>query len=146
MEPSSGPLLLLTQSYFQVNVTLEELNAMRYALKSPSYSVQRKVPIWSRYILDPCRVKRVSQLIYPLCTVLDDSIGCALWFGARGRGLLYGHPQTVHYVCQARVGIHKHIQCFASQNRYLKASASQARVGIHKHIVHCRAGIHKHLG
>ena len=27
--------------------------------------------------------------MYPLQTVLDDSIGCALWFAARGRGVLY---------------------------------------------------------
>jgi len=34
------------------------------------------------------------QLILPLTTVLDDSIGCALWFAARGKGLLDGIPYT----------------------------------------------------
>ena len=35
------------------------------------------------------REKCISRLVYPLCTVLDDSIGCAMWFAARGEGLLY---------------------------------------------------------
>ena len=30
--------------------------------------------------------ERVSKLIHPLRTILDDSIGCATWFAARGRG------------------------------------------------------------
>lgn len=30
------------------------------------------------------REKRVKKLLYPLESVLDDSIGCALWFAARG--------------------------------------------------------------
>jgi len=34
--------------------------------------------------------------------VLDDSIGCALWFAARGKGLLDGMP----YQTTARVGQH----------------------------------------
>lgn len=49
------------------------------------------------------RTKCVSQLIYPLCTVLDDSIGCALWFGARGKGTLHGQKQQTLYLSQARV-------------------------------------------
>lgn len=45
----------------------------------------------------------MSGLISPLCTVLDDSIGCALWFGARGRGRLHGQVQQTLYLSQARV-------------------------------------------
>ncbi|XP_059092140.1 asparagine synthetase domain-containing protein 1-like isoform X2 [Tigriopus californicus] len=30
------------------------------------------------------REKRLKKLLYPLTSVLDDSIGCALWFAARG--------------------------------------------------------------
>ena len=40
---------------------------------------------------DELVVKRnedIKQLLYPLDTVLDDSIGCAIWFAARGRGIL----------------------------------------------------------
>ena len=32
------------------------------------------------------RAGRVRHLLHPLNTVLDDSIGCAIWFAARGRG------------------------------------------------------------
>ena len=48
-------------SFLQVNVTLEELQALR--------------------------VERIKSLLHPLNTVLDDSIGCAVWLAARGRGL-----------------------------------------------------------
>lgn len=34
------------------------------------------------------RSRHISHLVSPLNTVLDDSIGCALWFAARGRGRL----------------------------------------------------------
>ena len=34
------------------------------------------------------RSRHVSHLVSPLNTVLDDSIGCALWFAARGAGRL----------------------------------------------------------
>ncbi|XP_078658445.1 asparagine synthetase domain-containing protein 1-like isoform X2 [Branchiostoma floridae x Branchiostoma belcheri] len=45
--------------------------------------------------LDELRERRshhVSHLLYPLQTVLDDSIGCAIWFAARGRGRLANCP------------------------------------------------------
>ena len=48
-------------SLILVNVTLEELQHER-----------------TRYVKD---------LLHPLETVLDDSIGCAIWFAARGRGV-----------------------------------------------------------
>lgn len=34
------------------------------------------------------RKDRIKSLLYPLNTVLDDSIGCAIWFAARGEGQL----------------------------------------------------------
>eukprot|EP00043_Microstomoeca_roanoka_P007186 m.69350 g.69350 ORF g.69350 m.69350 type:complete len:698 (+) comp13731_c0_seq1:96-2189(+) len=34
--------------------------------------------------------QHVRQLVDPLDTILDDSIGCAIWFAARGKGVL--HP------------------------------------------------------
>ena len=47
----------------------------------------------------------MSHMIYPLCTVLDDSIGCALWFAARGEGLLHRDQRPpIRYQSQARVG------------------------------------------
>lgn len=40
-------------------------------------------------------------MIYPCSTVLDDSIGSALWFAARGNGVL--HPTDQSYESQAEV-------------------------------------------
>ncbi|XP_006816856.1 asparagine synthetase domain-containing protein 1-like [Saccoglossus kowalevskii] len=55
-------------NFIEVNVTMEELQEMRQL--------------------------RVSDLVYPLQTVLDDSIGCAIWFAARGHGILYSKGTT----------------------------------------------------
>lgn len=38
--------------------------------------------------LQEMRSRHISHLVSPLNTVLDDSIGCALWFAARGVGRL----------------------------------------------------------
>lgn len=40
--------------------------------------------------LQKMRGERISQLVHPLETVLDDSIGCAVWFAARGEGAVTG--------------------------------------------------------
>lgn len=47
--------------FIEINVTLEELQRIRQ--------------------------ERICPLIHPLDTVLDDSIGCAVWFAARGAGV-----------------------------------------------------------
>ncbi|KAM7407854.1 hypothetical protein PAMA_003562 [Pampus argenteus] len=49
-------------NFVEVNVTQEELQEMRR--------------------------ERVCHLVHPLDTVLDDSIGCAVWFAARGTGFI----------------------------------------------------------
>ncbi|XP_013103715.2 asparagine synthetase domain-containing protein CG17486 isoform X1 [Stomoxys calcitrans] len=36
--------------------------------------------------------ENIKHLIYPLNTVLDESIGCAFWFASQGYGLLDGSP------------------------------------------------------
>ena len=36
--------------------------------------------------LQEARSRYITDLVYPHNTVLDDSIGCALWFAARGVG------------------------------------------------------------
>ncbi|XP_066929037.1 asparagine synthetase domain-containing protein 1-like [Clytia hemisphaerica] len=51
-------------NFIEVDVTLEELQAERKS--------------------------RINDLVCPLNTVLDDSIGCAIWFAARGMGKRYG--------------------------------------------------------
>uniref|UniRef100_A0A1A7WPW6 Asparagine synthetase domain-containing protein 1 n=1 Tax=Iconisemion striatum TaxID=60296 RepID=A0A1A7WPW6_9TELE len=38
--------------------------------------------------LQQMRQERICHLVHPLETVLDDSIGCAVWFAARGRGVI----------------------------------------------------------
>ncbi|XP_043484828.1 asparagine synthetase domain-containing protein 1 [Leptopilina heterotoma] len=38
------------------------------------------------------RSSRISDLIYPLNTILDESLGCALWFASRGIGILNEEP------------------------------------------------------
>ncbi|CAF4448686.1 unnamed protein product, partial [Adineta steineri] len=43
----------------------------------------------------------IKNVIYPCSTVLDDSIGSALWFAARGNGVL--HPDNTSYESSAEV-------------------------------------------
>lgn len=49
------------------------------------------------------RKSKIAALIHPASTVLDDSIGCAQWFAARGQGILTGCPNREKYVSPARV-------------------------------------------
>lgn len=49
-------------NFVEINVRLEELQTMRR--------------------------RRICHAVYPLDTVLDDSIGCAVWFAARGAGVV----------------------------------------------------------
>lgn len=55
-------------NFVEINVTHEELREMRG--------------------------ERICHLVFPLDTVLDDSIGCAVWFAARGRGSSEERPFT----------------------------------------------------
>ncbi|XP_014608843.1 PREDICTED: asparagine synthetase domain-containing protein CG17486 [Polistes canadensis] len=34
------------------------------------------------------RSSRISDLLYPLCTILDESLGCAMWFASRAKGIV----------------------------------------------------------
>ncbi|XP_060944812.1 asparagine synthetase domain-containing protein 1 [Limanda limanda] len=49
-------------NFVEINITQEELHKMRQ--------------------------ERIGHLVHPLDTVLDDSIGCAVWFAARGTGFI----------------------------------------------------------
>lgn len=51
--------------------------------------------------LQEVRKSHIRKLIYPLQTVLDDSIGCAVWFAARGSGVLLGKSEK--FTSKARV-------------------------------------------
>ncbi|XP_072274917.1 asparagine synthetase domain-containing protein 1 [Pyxicephalus adspersus] len=64
-------------NFVEINVNLEELKQMR-----------------QQYI---------SQLVYPLNTVLDDSIGCAVWFASRGKGMLQSDGEMKPYTSTSKV-------------------------------------------
>uniref|UniRef100_A0A2D4GKS4 Asparagine synthetase domain-containing protein 1 n=2 Tax=Micrurus corallinus TaxID=54390 RepID=A0A2D4GKS4_MICCO len=66
-----------TWNFVEINVTLEDLKAMR--------------------------TKHIRHLIYPLDTVLDDSIGCAVWFASRGEGLLTNQGASRPYKSPAKI-------------------------------------------
>ncbi|XP_043941556.1 asparagine synthetase domain-containing protein 1 [Protopterus annectens] len=66
-----------TWNFVEVNVTLEELKSVRQ--------------------------ERIGHLVHPLDTVLDDSIGCAVWFASRGIGTLIRGEAAEPYVSTAKV-------------------------------------------
>ncbi|XP_016853504.1 asparagine synthetase domain-containing protein 1 [Anolis carolinensis] len=64
-------------NFVEINVTLEDLKAMRQ--------------------------QHICHLVYPLDTVLDDSIGCAVWFASRGKGLLTNQGDKRPYQSPAKI-------------------------------------------
>ncbi|NWU94954.1 ASND1 protein, partial [Upupa epops] len=64
-------------NFVEINVTLEELKTMRQ--------------------------RCINHLIYPLDTVLDDSIGCAIWFASRGEGFISNQGELKQYKSPAKV-------------------------------------------
>ncbi|NXP23152.1 ASND1 protein, partial [Scytalopus superciliaris] len=66
-----------TWNFVEINVTLEELKTMR--------------------------AQCINHLIYPLDTVLDDSIGCAIWFASRGEGFISNQGELKPYKSPAKV-------------------------------------------
>ncbi|XP_033842661.1 asparagine synthetase domain-containing protein 1 [Periophthalmus magnuspinnatus] len=53
--------------------------------------------------LQETRRERISHLVYPLDTVLDDSIGCAVWFAARGRGVIRDGSEERPFTSEAKI-------------------------------------------
>lgn len=66
-----------TWNFVEINVSLEELQKLRRA--------------------------RICHLVHPLDTVLDDSIGCAVWFASRGIGWLVTQDAVRAYKSCAKV-------------------------------------------
>uniref|UniRef100_A0A3Q1HX40 Asparagine synthetase domain-containing protein 1 n=1 Tax=Anabas testudineus TaxID=64144 RepID=A0A3Q1HX40_ANATE len=64
-------------NFVEINVTQEELQKMRQ--------------------------ERICHLVYPLDTVLDDSIGCAVWFAARGTGFIREGGEQSPFTSSAKV-------------------------------------------
>lgn len=46
------------------------------------------------------RASRIADLLHPLCTILDESLGCAMWFASRARGILYPDDETYESPCR----------------------------------------------
>ncbi|XP_037018879.2 asparagine synthetase domain-containing protein 1 isoform X2 [Artibeus jamaicensis] len=53
--------------------------------------------------LQKLRTARICHLVQPLDTVLDDSIGCAVWFASRGIGWLATQGKVKSYQSSAKV-------------------------------------------
>ncbi|XP_045158705.2 asparagine synthetase domain-containing protein 1-like isoform X2 [Mercenaria mercenaria] len=51
--------------------------------------------------LQEARSFHIQDLVYPLQTVLDDSIGCAVWFASRGSGILGNGPNKGANICSS---------------------------------------------
>ncbi|XP_062861913.1 asparagine synthetase domain-containing protein 1 [Trichomycterus rosablanca] len=64
-------------NFVEINVTQDELKGMR--------------------------ARHVRHLVHPLDTVLDDSIGCAVWFAARGTGFVSAGTEQTPYCSTAKV-------------------------------------------
>lgn len=64
-------------NFVEINVTQEELQKMRQ--------------------------ERICHLVHPLDTVLDDSIGCAVWFAARGVGVIMEDNDQKAFMSSAKV-------------------------------------------
>ncbi|XP_061697469.1 asparagine synthetase domain-containing protein 1 [Syngnathoides biaculeatus] len=64
-------------NFVEVDVTREELQRMRH--------------------------KHISDLVHPLDTVLDDSIGCAVWFAAKGEGFVTLDHDRTTFTSSAKV-------------------------------------------
>jgi len=46
------------------------------------------------------RASRICDLLYPLRTILDESLGCAMWFASRAKGILYPINETYESPCR----------------------------------------------
>ncbi|KAH9400097.1 PREDICTED: asparagine synthetase domain-containing protein 1-like [Rhagoletis zephyria] len=68
----------------------EELRQLRPSRKWNFVSIHI-----SKEELETYRAKHIRYLVKPLQTVLDDSIGCAIWFATRGKGLLMQEPGEI---------------------------------------------------
>ncbi|CAG5865901.1 unnamed protein product [Menidia menidia] len=53
--------------------------------------------------LQEMRQERICHLVHPLDTVLDDSIGCAMWFAARGTGVITKDGSQRPFTSSAKV-------------------------------------------
>ncbi|XP_044746297.1 asparagine synthetase domain-containing protein CG17486 [Coccinella septempunctata] len=76
--------------------------------------------------LDKEREKRIADLIYPLNTILDDSLGCALWFASRGQSEDYTSPSRILLVGTGAD------ELFGGYSRHRAAFRNESWIGLHK--------------
>ncbi|XP_076644419.1 asparagine synthetase domain-containing protein 1 [Halictus rubicundus] len=50
--------------------------------------------------LQKYRSSRICHLLYPLCTILDESLGCAVWFASRATGILSTSNRNYESPCR----------------------------------------------
>ncbi|XP_012140960.1 asparagine synthetase domain-containing protein 1 [Megachile rotundata] len=50
--------------------------------------------------LQKYRSSRICNLLYPLCTILDESLGCAVWFASRAKGTINGSANIYESPCR----------------------------------------------
>lgn len=80
------------------------------------------------------RSTHIKHLISPLETVIDDSLGCALWFAARGSGLLLSNSlQKTHAMNEscANVNVELGNENFEKMNTYIKAESKSNHDGFY---------------
>lgn len=85
-------------NFIEINVTLDELRYYFLVI------IVRRIVFF--YILINSRLERervIKHLLFPHVTVLDDSIGCALWFASRGVGHIRSADSVVPYKSNAEV-------------------------------------------
>ncbi|XP_076544620.1 asparagine synthetase domain-containing protein 1 [Osmia lignaria lignaria] len=54
----------------------------------------------SQIELQKHRSSRICNLLYPLCTILDESLGCAVWFASRAKGTIDGSANIYESPCR----------------------------------------------
>ena len=50
--------------------------------------------------LQKYRSSRICNLLYPLCTILDESLGCAVWFASRAKGTIHLNTNVYESPCR----------------------------------------------
>ncbi len=84
--PKFVDLVISLFSYFQGYEELLSVSTTGRPIRLVEVDVTRSE-------LSLSRSEAISALLHPSAlTVLDDGIGCALWFAARGRGTISGRP------------------------------------------------------
>ncbi|XP_035264842.1 asparagine synthetase domain-containing protein 1 isoform X2 [Anguilla rostrata] len=104
IDTSAGPTELVVSDAFGVpdrltgRASLKELQALNPDRRWNFVEINV-----TRDELQEMRLKNISHLVYPLETVLDDSIGCAVWFAARGVGAVMEGTEQKAYTSAAKV-------------------------------------------